>query len=388
MIVREALKKTILQQIQQYRVTALLGPRQCGKTTIAREIASELESVYFDLEDPECPLQQERAKLVLQQQKGLVVIDEIQLQPGLFSLLRVLSDDHDLNCRFLVLGSASPLIVKGISESLAGRVSMIEMKGFTINEISINKLNEHWIRGGFPLSFLGSSDSLSFNWRRNFVKTFLERDIPQLGIRVPAATLRRFWTMIAHYHGQIWNSAELARSLGTKEDTARRYLDILCGTYLLRQLPPWFENTKKRLVKSPKVYVRDTGLLHFLLGVDNYSSLLSHPKLGLSWEGYCIEQIIHSLDAEDDAYFYATYSGAELDLFILRKGKRLGFEFKYVDSPKVTRSMTTVLSDLNLDILYVVYPGTQKYPLKEKIELLPVNSLNNLPESVQHLSYK
>ncbi len=378
MIERRDLKSKILQQIKQYPVTAILGPRQCGKTTIAREISKGRDSVYFDLEDPECPLQEERAKLVLRALKGLVIIDEIQLQPGLFSLLRVLCDEENINCRYLILGSASPDIVRGASESLAGRISLIEMTGFTADEIGFQHADSHWIRGGFPLSYLADTDKQSFDWRGNFVRSFLERDIPQLGIRVPAATLRRFWTMIAHYHGNIWNSADLARSLGTKEDTARHYLDILTGTYLLRQLPPWFENTKKRLVKSPKVYIRDNGLLHFLLGIKSNMDLLSHPKLGLSWEGYCIEQIINLLDAEQEAYFYATYSGAELDLLILKNGKRLGFEFKYADSPKVSRSMTTVLSDLKLDKLYVVYPGDNHYPLREKIELIPLERIQDL----------
>jgi len=378
MIKRKLLLSEIERKILQYKVTAILGPRQCGKTTIAKEIASNINSVYFDLEDPDCPLQEERAKLILERYNNLVVIDEIQLKPSLFSLLRVLSDRKNNSCRFLVLGSASPSIIKNVSESLAGRVAFVEMEGFTIDELGKNTEESLWLRGGFPLSYLASSDNASFDWRRNFVKTFLERDIPQLGIRVPAARLRRFWTMLAHYHGNIWNASEIARSLGTKEDSARHYLDILTGTYIIRQLQPWFTNTGKRVVKSPKIYLRDTGLLHFLLGADNYISLLSNPKLGLSWEGWCIEQIIHILHAEENAYFYATHGRAELDLLIKHRGKNYGFEFKYIDSPKVTKSMNIVLEDLNLEKLYVVYPGTNNFPLKDKIELLPVKNIRDL----------
>jgi len=378
MIARNSLLSVVLSKIELYKVTALLGPRQCGKTTLAREIISLKNAVYFDLEDPDCPLQEERAKLILERYNNLVVIDEIQLQPSLFSLLRVLSDRPENSCRFLILGSASPVIIKNVSETLAGRVALVEMAGFTLDEVEEKQEENLWLRGGFPLSYLADSDSFSFDWRKNFVKTFLERDIPQLGIRVPAARLRRFWTMLAHYHGNLWNASDIARSLGSKEDTARHYLDILSGTFLIRQLQPWFENTRKRLVKSPKIYFRDTGLLHFLLGSENFMSLLSNPKLGLSWEGWCIEQIIHILDAGDNVYFYATHSGAELDLLINFKGKRYGFEFKYMDSPRIIKSMTVVLEDLKLERLYVVYPGQRSFPLKDRIELLPISKIRGL----------
>ena len=268
--------------------------------------------------------------------------------------------------------------VKSVSETLAGRVALIEMEGFTLNEIKSDQMERLWQRGGFPLSFLAETDSLSFGWRKNFVKTFLERDIPQLGIRIPAVRLRRFWTMLAHFHGSLWNASEIARSLGTKEDSARHYLDILTGTFIIRQLQPWFVNTRKRLVKSPKIYFRDTGLLHFLLGCEDRLSLLSHPKLGLSWEGWCIEQIIHILDAGDNSYFYATHGGAELDLLILHKGKKYGFEFKFMDSPKVTKSMMIVQEDLKLDHLFVVYPGFQRALIKEGIESFPASDIREL----------
>ena len=378
MIKRKALLSEIRDKINRYKVTVLLGPRQCGKTTITKEIADETEAEYFDLEDPDCPLQEERAKIVLERYNNLVIIDEIQLQPSLFSLLRVLSDRRNHPSRFLILGSASPSIIKNVSESLAGRAAFIEMGGFTIDEIGEDS-ERLWIRGGLPLSYLAESDSFSFEWRKYFIKTFLERDIPQLGIRVPAQRLRRFWTMLAHYHGNIWNAAEIARSLGTKEDSARHYLDILTGTYLIRQLQPWFVNTGKRLVKSPKIYFRDTGLLHFLLGADSFNSLLSNPKLGLSWEGWCMEQIIHILKAEDNSYFYAAHSGSELDLLIRINGKNYGFEFKYIDSPKVTKSMNIVINDLDLEMIFVVYPGKNRSFLKEKIRLIPENDIKILP---------
>ncbi len=380
MLNRNMLLSQVRKNLEDYPVVALLGPRQCGKTTIAKVIADEYKATYFDLEDPECPLQSEIAKTVLTSLSGLVVIDEVQLQPKLFSLLRVLADDANHKCQYLLLGSASSKIVKGVSESLAGRISLIEMSGFDVQEIEIEQTDIHWVRGGFPRSFLSKDEGLSLSWRSNFVKTFLESDIPQLGIRIPAVTLRRFWTMLSHYHGNIWKASDLARAMSVKEDTARHYLDILSGTYLIRQLPAWFENTGKRVVKAPKVYFRDSGILHFFLGVQDKMSLLSHPKLGFSWEGYCIEQIIRILHAQDNAYFYATHSGAELDLLIFHNGKRIGFEFKYMDLPKPTRSMTTVQKDLKLDMLYVVYPGVNNYPLKEGIELLPIQQIPNLPD--------
>lgn len=383
MLKRETLQQSIENAIDDYKIVALLGPRQCGKTTMARWIAEKhKDAVFFDLEDPENPLQEERAKTVLKKYNGLVVIDEIQLQPSLFSLLRVLSDDPKNSSKFLILGSASPAIVKNVSETLAGRVALMEMNGFFVNEVSSSKMDSLWLKGGFPISFLADSERTSFHWRQNFIKTFLERDIPQLGIRIPSERLRRFWTMIAHYHGNIWNGSEIARSLGTKEPAARHYLDILSGTYVVRQLQPWHENLGKRLVKSPKVYIRDTGLLHALLGLQTFDSLLSHPKLGLSWESWCIEQIIHLTDSVNSAWFYATHGGAELDLLIIRNGKRIGFEFKYMDAPKTTKSMHHVIEDLHLEKLYIVYPGENDFPFSEKIELLPSSKISFVNEII------
>jgi predicted AAA+ superfamily ATPase len=280
LIPRPNLLKRVQQALENYPVTLILGPRQCGKTTLARQICDRINGTYFDLEDPETPLRPDVAKLTLKDRTGLVVIDEFQRQPDLFPLLRVLADRRPLPARFLILGSASPDLVQGVSESLAGRVAFLDMGGFTFREVGASRMTDLWIRGGFPDSFLAVDEVASVEWRENFIRTFLERDIPQLGIRIPAVTLRRFWTMLAHLHGQLWNAAELARALGSKEDTARRYLDILSGAFMIRQLPAWFENVRKRLVKAPKVYFRDTGVLHVLLGLRSYL-FLQNPR----WRG-------------------------------------------------------------------------------------------------------
>lgn len=375
MIKRTRLRERLFHSLTHYPVTLLLGPRQCGKTTLAREVFYGKEGRFFDLEDPEAPLQPEMAGTVLKHLSGLIVIDECQRQPELFPLLRVLADRKPLPARFLLLGSASPAIVRNASESLAGRVSYVNISGFDIDEIKEADHHLLWLRGGLPLSFLADDDALSYDWRRNFMQSLLERDVPQLGIRIPAPTLRRFWTMLAHYHGGVWNAAELARSMGTKEDTARRYLDILSGTFLVRQLPPWFENLGKRLVKAPKVYIRDTGMLHALLGLTGETELTSHPKLGLSWEGFALEQVISLADAEGSAFFYKTHGNAELDLMILKDGKRYGFEFKYQDRPRSTKSLHGVFSSLRLEKLCVVYPGEQAYSITQGIAVVPLAAL-------------
>lgn len=366
----------LLQRVQRalgsYPVTLILGPRQCGKTTLAKQICDQTNGAYFDLEDPGTPLRPDVAKLTLKDRTGLVVIDEFQREPDLFPLLRVLADRRPLPARFLIVGSASPDLVQGVSESLAGRVAFVDMGGFTFREVGASGMTGLWIRGGFPDSFLAADEVASVEWRENFIRTFLERDIPQLGIRIPAVTLRRFWTMVAHLHGQLWNAAELARALGSKEDTARRYLDILSGAFMIRQLPAWFENIGKRLVKAPKVYFRDTGVLHVLLGVRSYDEVMSHPKQGLSWEGFALEQVIRLARADRDAFFYKTHGGAELDLLLIRGGKRYGLEFKYVDAPRATRAMHIVIGDLQLEKLWVVYPGGTAYALHENIEVLPL----------------
>ncbi|MGH7821933.1 MAG: ATP-binding protein, partial [Candidatus Binatia bacterium] len=288
---RPSLLADVRAAIRRSPVTLLLGPRQCGKTTVARQIASGQRSTYFDLEDPDAALRAEIAKQVLAPLRGLIVIDEFQRQPALFELLRVLADRRPLPARFLILGSASPDLVRGVSETLAGRVAYREMAGLDSSEVEARHHERLWLRGGFPRAFLSRSDEQSFAWRADFVTTFLERDLPQLGIRVPAAALRRFWTMLARFHGQIWNAAELARAMGTGEKAVRHYLDILTGAFVVRQLPPWFENVGKRLVKAPRIYLRDSGLLHYLLGLRHRLDLLAHPALGASWEGFAIEQI-------------------------------------------------------------------------------------------------
>lgn len=355
-------------------VVALLGPRQCGKTTLARALASKQECEFFDLENAVDSSRLGNPLLALANLTGLVVIDEIQRKPELFETLRVLVDRPDNKAVFLVLGSAAPRLVKGASETLAGRIGFVDLSGFSMSEAGRDNLKKLWHRGGFPRSFLASSNQSSFAWRNDFIRTFLERDIPQLGISIPAETLRRFWTMVAHYHGQVWNAAEFARSIGTKEPTARKYLDILSGAYMVRQLQPWHANLKKRQVKSPKIYVRDTGVLHALLSLEESSQIETHPKLGASWEGFAIDQIV-SITGTRNVYFWGTHAGAEVDLLIFKSGKALGFEIKYVDAPRTTRSMRTALSDLALEQLYVIYPGDTTYPLDDKISAIPLNAL-------------
>ncbi len=317
-------------------------------------------------------------ELTLSELQGLVVIDEIQRLPGLFATLRPLADRPGQPARFLILGSASPELVKGASESLAGRVSFVDLGGFSLEEVGADSLPLLWQRGGFPRSFLAASDGASERWRQNFIRTFLERDIPQLGIRIPAETLRRFWMMVAHYHGQIWNGAELARSLGVSETTVRHYLDLLTGTFLLRQLPPWFENLGKRQYKAPKVYVRDSGLLHSLLGARRRDELLGRPKLGASWEGFALEQALNAAGSAE-AFYWGTHAGAELDLVLFRGGRRYGVEFKHADAPAMTKSMHIALEDLKLERAWFVYPGKESYLVHEKVRVCP------LPELLEEL---
>ena len=374
MIPRPSIQATIQAALRQSPVVALVGPRQCGKTTLARRIARGRAADYFDLEDPVDQSRLANPKLALEDLRGLVVIDEAQRKPDVFEVLRVLVDRPRRPARFLILVSASLHLVRGISESLAGRVRFVEMGGFDVSEVTPGRLPALWLRGGFPKSFLAASERSSLKWRSDFVRTFLERDIPQLGITIPAQALRRFWTMVAHYHGQVWNAAEFARSLGTSEPTARRHLDILAGAFVVRQLSPWFENIAKRQVKAPKIYVRDSGLLHALLGLRTRRQLLGHPKYGASWEGFAVEQIL-SLARAQEGYFWATHAGAELDLFILQDGKRLGFELKCMDAPRLTKSMQIALEDLRLKQLWVVYPGTRSYRLHRNVEVVSISDL-------------
>ena len=366
---RQGYLTKIQARLRDNPVVALPGPRQAGKTTLARMLAEaspDLEIHHFDLESPADLARLTNPELALSPLRGLIILDEIQRMPGLYPVLRVLADRPDLPARFLILGSASPALVEGASETLAGRISFIDVSGFSLSEVGTGHLAERWWRGGFPRAYLARDDKTARQWHEDFFRTFLERDIPQLGISIPATTLRRFWTMVAHYHGQILQLSELARSLGTSEPTARRYLDILCGTYVVRQLPPWFENLKKRQVKAPKVYIRDSGILHALLNIPDAVALESHPKLGASWEGFAIEQIL-SITGDREAYFWATHGGAELDLLVFHAGRRLGFEFKYSEKPSTSKSMHIAASDLGLDHLYVVHPGKHSFPLTETI---------------------
>lgn len=376
MIIREHLHEKIEKTVSRNIITAILGPRQCGKTTISRLIGEQSQAVYFDLEDPvsiqslkSSPMQ------LLSSLEGLVILDEIQRMPELFPILRVLADRPEAAAKFLLLGSASPQLMKNVSESLAGRIGFVDMSGFDIWEADQKEVKKLWYRGGFPRSFLASDDDGSFSWRQDFIRTFLERDIPQLGITVPAETLRRFWTMLAHYHGQTWNGSEFARSIGATEPTARRYLDILTGAYVVRQIHPWFENISKRQVKSPKIYIRDSGILHALLMLKD-DQIFSHPKNGASWEGFVLEQIISRIDSP--VYYWATHAGAKLDLFTISNGKRTGFEIKYSDAPSLTKSMHIAIQDLQLDQLYIIYPGVTSYPLRKNIQVIPLKDFEEV----------
>ena len=371
MIARTSLFQNIQHALTQNRVVSLIGPRQCGKTTMARQFVSPDSINYFDLEDPFSLARLDQPMVTLQELRGLVVIDEIQRRPDLFPVLRVLSDRSPLPAQFLILGSASPVLLKQSSESLAGRIATINMSGFSLAEVGIETQSQHWRRGGFPLSFLASSEEESLDWRKNFVQTFLERDVPQFGISIPATSLFRFWSVLAHFHGQVWNAAEAARTLNVSEGTARRYIDLLQDLFMVRQLQPWHINLSKRQVKSPKIYIRDTGLLHFFLGIRSEQELYLNPRSGASWEGYVIEETLKAL-APDEAFFWATYTGADLDLLLIKKGHRIGIECKRMDAPRLTQSMKVAFQDLHLDRLVVLYPGQHPYLLAERIDVLPI----------------
>lgn len=358
-------------------VTALLGPRQCGKTTLARELAEHQPATFFDIESLPDRRRLQNPELMLGGLSGLVILDEIQEMPELFQVLRVLVDRPENRARYLILGSASPEIVKSASETLAGRLEFIELQGFDLSEAEGDALEALWVRGGFPRSFLADSETNSLAWREGFIRTFLERDIPQLGINIPAMAMRRFWTMLAHYHGQTWNAAEIGRSMGLSDKTVRSYLDILTGTFMIRQLQPWFENVGKRQVKSPKIYFRDTGLLHSLLDIPDSHSLYGHPRVGASWEGFALEQTLRILHL-NAAYFWGTHAGAELDLAFQMNGRRYGIEFKFTEAPVLTASMRTASADLALDHLWIVYPGNEIYPVAEKISALPLKKLGSM----------
>ena len=374
MIPRPGLLAILRAALRRSPIVALVGPRQCGKTTTARWVVPADSPGYFDLEDPASLTRLDEPMTALQPLRGIVVIDEIQRQPDLFSVLRVLADRRPRLARFLILGSASPALLRQSSETLAGRVETIALEGFRLDELGARALARHWRRGGFPPAYLARTEADSLRWRRQLIRTFLERDLPQLGVRIPAATLLRFWTMLAHYHGNIWNAAELARSLGLSQPTVRQYLELLSGLFLVRQLQPWHENLLKRQVRAPKVYVRDSGLLHALLGLRTERDLLGHPKLGGSWEGYALEEVL-KLAQPDDAYFWATHTGAELDLLLFKNGRRYGVEVKHQDAPRLTASMRIAHTDLRLDHLTVLYPGTRAYDLADRVKVVPLTAL-------------
>ncbi|MFT3882689.1 MAG: ATP-binding protein [Gemmatales bacterium] len=378
MIKRSEEDHALLKLLRQYPVVAILGPRQVGKTTLAHSVARKFKGsvTFFDLENPDDLARLAEPMLALGTLRGLVVIDEVQRRPELFPILRVLADRPRKPARFLLLGSASPHLLRQSSESLAGRIVYHELHGFSLDEVGTRHTEKLWHRGGFPRSFLARTTGESAQWRRDFIRTFLERDLPQLGITVAAPILRRFWTMIAHYHGQIWNASEIGRSFGVADTTVRNYLDILTAALVVRQLPPWFENLAKRQVKSPKIYVCDSGLFHSLLNLTTQADLESHPKLGASWEGFAIEQVIHHLGARpEECYFWATHGGAELDLLIVRGRQRLGFEIKRTSSPQITHSIRTALDDLRLTRLDVIHAGDITFPMTRNIRAVALNRL-------------
>lgn len=387
MIQRTRHSAEVLNLLATNPVVAVLGPRQVGKTTLSRDIARRFRGGpvhFYDLEDPTDLARFADPMLALRYLNGLVVVDEIQRRADVFSTLRVLADRRPRRARFLVLGSASPDLLKQSAESLAGRISYHELEGFSLIEVGPRHWPRLWLRGGFPRSYLARTEAGSSQWRRDFVTTFLERDIPQLGTALPAATLRRFWTMLAHYHGQVWNSAAFASSFGVADTTVRRYLELLKGTFVARILPPWHENVGKRQVKSPKVYLADTGILHTLLGLPGRRDLEGHPKVGASWEGFAISQVAAHLGARpDECFFWATHAGAELDLLVVRGRRRLGFEFKYTVAPEVTKSMRIAVQDLGLARLDVIHAGDATFPLGPGVRAV---ALRRMAEDLDALS--
>jgi uncharacterized protein len=371
MLNRPLLEKTLATALGRSRAVVLAGPRQVGKTTLAKQWLDPSSLNYFDLETPTGIARLQQPEQALKDLQGLVVIDEVQLRPGLFPLLRALIDRSDAPGQYLLLGSAAPALLRQAGESLLGRVEVIEVTGFDINEAGADAQNALWLRGGFPRAYLAGDDEASFAWRNQAVNRYVEQDLRQLGIDIAPPAMLRFWKMLAHYHGQMWNAAPLAQSLGVSQTTVRRYLDVLAHTYMVRQLQPWHINLGKRQVKAPKIYFRDSGLLHALAGIRSHLELLAHPMCGASWEGFALEQVLR-IAQPDEVFFWATHQGAELDLLMLRGQQRIGVEFKSADSPTVTKSMRIAMQDLKLDALYVVYPGLHRYPMGEGVEAVPL----------------
>lgn len=374
MVARSTIECRIREALSQNPVVLLTGPRQCGKTTIARTFVEVGSPNYFDLEDPADLARLDEPMVALRPLHGLVVIDEVQRRPDLFPTLRVLSDRASKEATFLILGSASGALLNQSSESLAGRLERVEMGGLSLGEVGVESEHDLWLRGAFPRSFLAASERASVSWRREFVASFLERDLPQWGVGVAATALRRFWMMLAHYHGQVWNASEAARGIGVSPTAARHYIDLLTDGYMVRQLQPYFANVGKRQVRAPKVYIRDSGLLHQLLGIDTRKGLLVHPKVGHSWEGFVVEQLLSS-DPTREAYFWGTHAGAELDLILRIDGRLVGIECKRTDRPRVTPSIRSGLADLGLDRVAVLYPGTKRFAINDSVFALPVSDL-------------
>ena len=384
MIERLAQIDRIKSLLSQNPIVAIIGARQVGKTTITYEIEKHWKtpSTRFDCEDPDDLVRLNEPKLALKNLSGLVIIDEIQRKPDLFPLLRVLVDRENNKATFLILGSASPNLLKQSSESLAGRISYFNLNGFSLIEVGQENESKLWIRGGFPRSYLAQTDKASVTWRKDFIRTFLERDIPQLGFNIPAITLRRFWTMLAHYHGQIWNGSELGRAFGMTHASVKRYVDLLSDALVVWQLKPWFQNIGKRQVKAPKVYIKDSGILHGLLGIETMNGLENHPKIGASWEGFILSEILEKLSIEpDDAYFWATHAGAELDLLVFVDGNPYGFEVKRTTAPKITPSMKNSLNDLSLKKLFVIHAGDHEFDLSEDIRAIPSHQIHSLSKN-------
>lgn len=383
MIKRDKELATLHELIARHRVVGIIGSRQVGKTTLARMLSKQWQGKvsFFDAENPEDAARLADPMLTLKSLQGLVIIDEIQRLPGLFDVLRVLADREAQPARFLVLGSASPELLRQTSETLAGRIFYHEIGGLSLSEVGINHHEELWFRGGLPRSYLAATSLESHEWRQGYIRTFLEKDLPQLGVHISADTMRRFWTMLAHYHGQTWNASEFARSFGVADTTVRGYLDRLTSALVVNQLLPWHENLSKRQVKTPKVYIRDTGILHALLNLRSPEDVAGHPKMGASWEGFVLDQLIRHLGADrEECFFWATHSGAELDLLIVRGNRRWGYEIKHSSSPKLTPSMRHAAHDLKLDSLTVIHAGEHEFPLADKITAVPLmNILNGIP---------
>lgn len=379
-IIRIAEIETLNRLVKNNPVVAILGPRQCGKTTLSRQFSSQWPSAatFFDLENPRDVQRLDEPLLALENAGGLIVMDEIQRTPDLFPVLRVLVD-HNKKAKYLILGSASRDLIKQSSETLAGRISYMEIGGFSSQLVGVSKTEKLWIRGAFPRSFLAPSEAASYQWRQDFITTFLERDIPQLGINIPARSLGRFWKMLAHYHGQVFNASEIGKSLGVSDHTAQRYLDLLSGTFMVRQLRPWYSNTKKRVVKRPKIYFRDSGILHALFALESKKDVLLHPKLGAFWEGFALEEAVKTIQLkEDEVFFWGVHAAAEIDLVFQKKGRLYGVEVKYAQAPCITQSMRSAMAELSLRHLWIIYPGKESYPLDRNVTVIALSDLNKL----------